>query len=329
MSRFRNFRNKITDEDIIHTYEELMRMTFDEITDRADELSSQYSQIGLPTDSELEDSPNAVFVQDDKNNHGESHWHAQSDDYVNNDESFDQSSLGQVPILKGQVSETYNPYAKGQQNDIYNVSNIKNANYNSNNYQNTIKQSNILYSSVSNDRTIDDVQNETWTRNGKLQELDGNNNPINNTLNLTQKIANKLLATGYNVDSWVNKPSEAMDKIKTDIALNILLGNANIGSGATLKLAKAITPFIGEKVAPYVAKDAGNGLVTGTLSGLIHSIENGLNPISQMLKEGTIDTLKGGAKGYTKGKINQFNEENDLLEKLKELLGKIIRNNKR
>ena len=60
--KFKNYRNKHTNNSTIHSYENLMGMTFDEITDRANELGSQYSQIGLPTNAELNSSPNAVVL---------------------------------------------------------------------------------------------------------------------------------------------------------------------------------------------------------------------------------------------------------------------------
>ena len=60
--KFRNYKNKHTNNNVIHSYENLMGMTFDEITDRANELGTQYKQIGLPTNSELNSSPNAVYV---------------------------------------------------------------------------------------------------------------------------------------------------------------------------------------------------------------------------------------------------------------------------
>ena len=60
--KFRNYKNKHTNDNVIHSYENLMGMTFDEITDRANELGTQYKQIGLPTNSELNSSPNAVYV---------------------------------------------------------------------------------------------------------------------------------------------------------------------------------------------------------------------------------------------------------------------------
>ena len=60
--KFKNYKNKHTNDNVIHSYENLMGMTFDEITDRAYELGSQYNQIGLPTNAELNSSPNAVVA---------------------------------------------------------------------------------------------------------------------------------------------------------------------------------------------------------------------------------------------------------------------------
>ena len=60
--RFKNYKNKYTNDNVIHSIEDVIGMPFGDVVNREPELESQYRQIGLPTNSELNSSPNAVYV---------------------------------------------------------------------------------------------------------------------------------------------------------------------------------------------------------------------------------------------------------------------------
>ena len=62
MSKFKNYRNKYTKNNIILTTDDLMRMTLHEMSRREPELRSQYKQIGLPTTADMQNSSNVVYV---------------------------------------------------------------------------------------------------------------------------------------------------------------------------------------------------------------------------------------------------------------------------
>ena len=60
--RFHNYKNKYTNNNIIHSFENILAMPVTETFGRSAELNSQYNQIGFPRNAELNASPNAVFV---------------------------------------------------------------------------------------------------------------------------------------------------------------------------------------------------------------------------------------------------------------------------
>jgi len=60
--KFKNYKNKYTNDNVIHSIEDVIGMPFGDVVNREPELESQYRQIGLPTNSELNLSPNAVCL---------------------------------------------------------------------------------------------------------------------------------------------------------------------------------------------------------------------------------------------------------------------------
>ena len=60
--RFRNYKNKYTNDNRIYSNEELYNMPLSELVSLQQELGSQYGSIGFPMESELRQSENVVYV---------------------------------------------------------------------------------------------------------------------------------------------------------------------------------------------------------------------------------------------------------------------------
>ena len=84
--RFKNYKNKYTNDNVIHSIEDVIGMPFGDVVNREPELESQYSQIGLPMDAELNSSPNAVYVNAYTRDDGtqvSAHWRSKPEGRVN------------------------------------------------------------------------------------------------------------------------------------------------------------------------------------------------------------------------------------------------------
>lgn len=77
MAKYKNYRNNYTKNNIIHSIDNVMVMPFKEVASRRKELSSQYKQIGFPSNRELGSSSNVVYVEAYTKDDGTSvrgHW---------------------------------------------------------------------------------------------------------------------------------------------------------------------------------------------------------------------------------------------------------------
>jgi len=84
--KFKNYKNKYTNDNVIHSIEDVIGMPFGDVVNREPELESQYRQIGLPTNSELNSSPNAVYVNAYTRDDGtqvSAHWRSKPEGRVN------------------------------------------------------------------------------------------------------------------------------------------------------------------------------------------------------------------------------------------------------
>ena len=132
--RFKNYKNKHTNDSIIHSIEDVIGMPFGDVVNREPELESQYKQIGLPTNSELNSSPNAVFVNaytKDDGTQVSAHWRSKPEGVNEGVNRGNNSIFGQ--IQNGISIPSYNDGIYG---DVTNGSDANNTNYG---YGNNIK----------------------------------------------------------------------------------------------------------------------------------------------------------------------------------------------
>lgn len=105
-----------------------------------------------------------------------------------------------------------------------------------------------------------------------------------------------------------------MAKLYGGAALQI--GSAFIPGTLGLKAAggaiKALTPYVGKKIAENVATGTISGLASGAVEGLGRGLMEGENPLKTMVSDATLGTLFGGAFGLAGGKIGKKLAEKNL-----------------
>ena len=108
----------------------------------------------------------------------------------------------------------------------------------------------------------------------------------------------------------------AMAKLYGGAALQI--GSALIpgtlglkGAGAAIK---AITPYVGKKIAENVATGTISGLASGAVEGIGRGLMDSENPWKTMVSDATLGTLFGGAFGLVGGKIGKKLAEKSVFE---------------
>ena len=77
MAKYKNYKNRYTNNNIIHSLDNVMIMPFKEVASRRKELASQYKQIGFPSNRELSNSSNVVYVESYTKDDGtqvRAHW---------------------------------------------------------------------------------------------------------------------------------------------------------------------------------------------------------------------------------------------------------------
>ena len=111
-----------------------------------------------------------------------------------------------------------------------------------------------------------------------------------------------------------NAHRKEMAKLYGGAALQI--GSAFIPGTLGLKAAggaiKALTPYVGKKIAENVATGTISGLASGAVEGLGRGLMEGENPLKTMVSDATLGTLFGGAFGLAGGKIGKKLAEKNL-----------------
>lgn len=77
MPKYKNYRNNFSKSNVIYTNADLSRMSFGEASNRRKELVSQYRQIGFPSEKEMQNSSNVVYVNEytrADGTHVKAHW---------------------------------------------------------------------------------------------------------------------------------------------------------------------------------------------------------------------------------------------------------------
>lgn len=106
----------------------------------------------------------------------------------------------------------------------------------------------------------------------------------------------------------------AMAKLYGGAALQI--GSALIpgtlglkGAGAAIK---AITPYVGKKIAENAVTGVTSGLASGAIEGIGRGLIDGENPWKTMVSDGAISALLGGSLGLVGGKVAKLIDEKAL-----------------
>ncbi|MCR5265914.1 MAG: hypothetical protein K6E29_04900 [Cyanobacteria bacterium RUI128] len=108
MPKYKNYKNKHTNNSVIHTVEDLVKMSFGDVVKREKELASQYKQIGFPTNSDMQNSSNVVYVHEYTREDGtvvRAHWRSKGERTVVNNETSNNNISEQVKDF-----ETYGDY---------------------------------------------------------------------------------------------------------------------------------------------------------------------------------------------------------------------------
>ena len=132
--------------------------------------------------------------------------------------------------------------------------------------------------------------------------------------NITPEVQAILDRYKSNQDAIQKEHNKEMAKMYGGAALQI--GSALIpgtlglkGAGAAIK---AITPYVGRKIAENAVTGVTSGLASGAVEGLGRGLMEGENPWKAMVSDATLGTLFGGAFGLAGGKIGKKLAEKNL-----------------
>ena len=125
MPKYKNYINKHTKNGDIHTIENIVNMSFGDVARREKELESQYNQIGIPSDADMQNSSNVVFVHEYTRDDGtivRAHWRSKpenngTDNYtskriIDNQKEIDNQSNFSNTIIST-PKDNYNPQLYG------------------------------------------------------------------------------------------------------------------------------------------------------------------------------------------------------------------------
>ena len=90
--KFKNYKNKHTNDNRIYSKQELLEMPIREFKDRAEEFIAQHEVLGLPDESELKNSSNVIWIEEYTRDDGtkvSGHWRSKPGE--GGDEAMDKS----------------------------------------------------------------------------------------------------------------------------------------------------------------------------------------------------------------------------------------------
>ena len=85
--KFKNYINTYTGDNRIYSLNDITQMPLGDVLKNKEELLSQYRVLGVPTEQELQDSDNVVYVQAYTRDDGtevRAHWRSKPDGIENN-----------------------------------------------------------------------------------------------------------------------------------------------------------------------------------------------------------------------------------------------------
>jgi len=110
--KFKNYRNSHTNEDTIYSKKNIADMSLREVFARKKEIIAQHDAIGIPSEGELQSSPNAIWVEAYKRDDGtevKGHWRSRPEGSTENDPydnvRSDNITTGEQGTLTGEASD--------------------------------------------------------------------------------------------------------------------------------------------------------------------------------------------------------------------------------
>ena len=105
--KFKNYRNSHTNEDTIYSRKNIADMSVREAFSRKDKIMAQHNSIGIPSEGELQSSPNAVWVEAYTRDDGtevRGHWRSKPEGSTSNKNVNEVKSDTQSEAEQGKVT---------------------------------------------------------------------------------------------------------------------------------------------------------------------------------------------------------------------------------
>lgn len=148
---------------------------------------------------------------------------------------------------------------------------------------------------------------QNWDKNGNIYYTDENGRVVDFKVNPFVKLANKVKAGVSNFGDWINESNPNSEAYKQKVGLVAGLATAPFGIGelATAGVTRALTPYVGRKIAQNMATGLGSGVVGGGVGGGLEAGLNNENILAGGLKGSILGGLSGLLGGYGLGKVAQ------------------------
>ena len=142
--KFKNYKNSHTNEDTIYSRKNIADMSVREAFSRKDEIMAQHNSIGIPSEGELQSSPNAVWVESYTRDDGtevRGHWRSKpegssDESSTNNNSQKEDITTDEQGSVTGGASDVNNKIGNINIKDNYKTSPIQDGLMNYNNEQN-------------------------------------------------------------------------------------------------------------------------------------------------------------------------------------------------
>ena len=148
---------------------------------------------------------------------------------------------------------------------------------------------------------------QNWDKNGNIYYTDENGRVVDFKVNPFVKLANKVKAGVSNFSDWINESNPNSEAYKQKVGLVAGLATVPFGIGelATAGVTRALTPYVGRKIAQNMATGLGSGVVGGGIGGGLEAGLNNENILAGGLKGSILGGLGGLLGGYGLGKVAQ------------------------
>ena len=219
--KYKNYRNSYTNEDKIYSRKNIADMSVREAFSRKDEIMSQYNSIGIPSEGELQSSPNAVWVEAYTRDDGtevSGYWRSKPEGSAENNsndnvKSDDITTDEQVTVTGG-ASEVNNKTGNIKIKDDYKTNTIQDSLMDFNNEQNA------KYPDARDCMNIAIIGPENITNNENyklLSDKDVQNLTFKSGINLSNDIKTVEFSENSSIAHALNNSQELKQQIKDNI----------------------------------------------------------------------------------------------------------------